>query len=130
LLAVERDHGQRVGSYAVLTQNRLLLADSLLARGNAALVDSLTRYAVAPEGSAIVNFAVIGVAPALMLLRARALEMLGKRDDALVIARGMQAIVKPDTPPAKALQAAYREMAQRLGASADAKSGIAVPAKR
>ncbi len=66
----------------------------------------------------------------MLLLRARALEALGKREDALVIARAMQVMVRGNTPETAPLRAAYAEMAKRLESPVDASKSTAVPGKR
>ena len=130
LVAVTRDLGERSAIYSLFVINGWLAADSLLARGNAARVDSMTTFLQSYPGSLVANSAFSPIAPAMLLQRARALEALGKREDALVIARAMQVMVRGNTPETAPLRAAYAEMAKRLESPVDASKSTVVPGKR
>lgn len=130
LVAVGRDLGERSSNYSLFVISGWLAADSLLARGNAARVDSMTAYLQTYAGTSNAGSAFSPIAPAMLLQRARALEALGKREDALVIARAMQVMVRGETPETAPLRAAYAEMAKRLESPVDASKATVVPGKR
>ncbi len=130
LVAVGRDLGERSSIFSAFVINGWLVADSLLARGDAARVDSMTAYLQTMAGNFNAGSAFAPIAPAMLLQRARALEALGKRDDALVIARAMQVMVRGNTPETAPLRAAYAEMAKRLESPIDASKATVVPGKR
>lgn len=130
LVAVNRDLGERSSIFSLFVISGWLAADSLLARGNAARVDSMTVYLQAIGGTPTAGSAFSPIAPAMLLLRARALEALGKREDALVIAEAMQVMVRGNTPETAPLRAAYAEMAKRLESPVDASKSTVVPGKR
>ena len=130
LVAVDRDVGERSSSLSLLIINRWLAVDSLLARGNAARVDSMTTLWQTLAATLKASAALAATSPPILLLRARALEALGRRGDALVIARAMQEFVRGNTPETAHLRAAYAEMAKRLESPVDASTSTVVRARR
>lgn len=130
LVTVNRDLGERSSIYSLYLINGWLAADPLLARGNPARVDSMTGYLQTLPGPIAAGAAFSSIAPAMLLQRARALEALGRREDALVIALAMQVVVRWNTPETALLHAAYAEMAKRLESPVDAPKSTVVPEKR
>ncbi len=90
----------------------------------------MTVYLQTPAGTPTAGSAFQPISPALLLLRARALEALGRREEALVIARAMQVMVRGNTPESAPLRAAHAEMAKRLKSPVDASKSTVVPARR